>query len=95
VTLPPDGSEKIITVCGGDMYTCATGVDGVAVHGGQHPVFSAEGHWLVSGSQLMHRPSGTIRVLDDNASEALFTPTGDIIAGENNGDLVYFCRSAM
>lgn len=78
------------TCCNGH---CQTHAADVTIDGGKHASLSREGHWLVAGGTLAHLPSGETRVLDDAASEALFAPNGDVIVGEQTGDLVRFCRS--
>jgi hypothetical protein len=57
------------------------------------PDFDPEGHWIVAGSTLVHLPSGDVRVLNPKAAVALFTPDGDIIAGERDASLVRYCRT--
>jgi hypothetical protein len=59
----------------------------------RHLSISAEGHWFALGSQLRHEPSGEVRPFDDQATEAVFAPNGDIIAGELDASLVRFCRA--
>jgi hypothetical protein len=54
---------------------------------------SDEGHWHVRAGNLRHVPSGEERVFDSRATEAVFAPNGDIIAGEDDASLVRFCRS--
>jgi hypothetical protein len=54
---------------------------------------SDEGHWHVRGNTLRHVPSGEERVFDSLATEAVFAPNGDIIAGDGNANLIRFCRT--
>lgn len=64
---------------------------------GPHPRFSPDGSWVVGADQLFHIPSGDFRVLAAGAapdSPAIFTPSGDIIAGSPDGTLTQYCRSA-
>lgn len=79
------------TACCND--SCITQAGDLVIKGGKHASLSSEGHWLVSGGTLAHLPSGVTRVLDEAGSEALFAPNGDVIVGEENGDLVRFCRN--
>jgi WD40 repeat protein len=58
-----------------------------------YPAFSPEGNWVVAGPTLVHLPTGETRVFDADARVAIFTPEGDIIAGERSGDLARYCRS--
>jgi hypothetical protein len=78
------------TCCGG--FDCQTTFEGVTLNGGRHPRFSSEGHWLIAAGTLLHAPSGETRVLDEMASEALFAPNGDVIAGRTDGTIVRYCR---
>jgi hypothetical protein len=85
----PDGSILLVTC---DDTECSS--SGLAwTHGGRHLSVSAEGQWLALGGKLLHTPSGEQRTFDEMASEAIFAPNGDIIAGERDGSLVRFCRS--
>lgn len=46
------------------------------------------------GGTLLHLPSGQHVVLDDDATDATFAPTGDLIVGEGRGGVVArYCRS--
>ncbi len=63
-----------------------------------HPAFSSEGHWLVSGSTLLHLPSGKVVSLAAPSSSAsiataIFAPNGDIIAGFDDLSVTRYCRS--
>jgi hypothetical protein len=58
------------------------------------PSYSPEGHWMVAGGTLLHRPSGEARVFDPAAGVALFAPNGDIIAGDSDLTLTRYCRVA-
>jgi hypothetical protein len=42
---------------------------------------------------LLHEPSGEVRMLDADATVALFAPNGDVINGRREGSLARFCRS--
>ncbi len=57
-----------------------------------HPRVSAEGHWIASGGALFHEPSGDRRMLDNDATVAIFAPNGDVITGHEDGSLSRFCR---
>ena len=57
------------------------------------PSYSPEGHWMVAGGTLLHRPSGSTRVFDPVADVALFAPNGDIIAGDPDLTMTRYCRS--
>jgi hypothetical protein len=54
---------------------------------------SDEGHWHLRAGILRHVPSGEERVFDSLATEAVFAPNGDIIAGEDDATLIRFCRN--
>lgn len=58
----------------------------------RHPRFSTDGHWIVSGGTLLHVPSGDVRIYNEDVSEALFTPGGDIIAGDRDANILRYCR---
>lgn len=73
--------------------SCQTQFGKLVIPGGKHASLSREGHWLVTGGNLVHLPSGELSILDADASEALFAPNGDVIVGEKTGDLVRFCRN--
>lgn len=93
----PSGGPYLVTVCTSDEgCRSSLGTRGLAglgsTQGGSHPRFSSEGHWIVSGGKLLHLPTDAARTYDENATEALFAPNGDIIAGERDGSLVRFCR---
>jgi WD40 repeat protein len=60
---------------------------------GRHARFSPEGHWLVSGGRVLHVPTGALVEYAIDASDAVFAPNGDIIAGANDGSLVRYCQS--
>ncbi|HEX2869737.1 MAG TPA: hypothetical protein VHP33_00750 [Polyangiaceae bacterium] len=83
----------------GDVYQveCANDACGAAgiswpQPGGKHLAVSPEGQWVALGGKVRHLPSGEERVFDEAASEAVFAPNGDIIAGERDATLVRFCR---
>ena len=75
--------------CGGE---CQTRVGELLITGGQHASLSREEHWLVSGRTLAHLPSMTTQTLPVPVTESIFAPNGDIITGDENGNLVRFCR---
>ncbi|HEX6766601.1 MAG TPA: hypothetical protein VF103_14005 [Polyangiaceae bacterium] len=92
IYLDPDHAQP--TVCCNDgCETSFASAGGKTLSGGRHPRFSRENHWVVSGGTLLHLPSGETRSFDPEATEALFAPNGDVIAGEHDGSLVRFCRS--
>jgi hypothetical protein len=92
LTRAPDGS-LVATSCNYAVGSCAAaGVVWSKAEGGKHLSISAEGHWYALGGQLRHQPSGEQRLLDDAATETIFTPNGDVIVGEQDGNLVRFCR---
>jgi hypothetical protein len=61
---------------------------------GEKVRYSPEGHWLVSNNQAFHIPSGAVLDYAPAATVAVFSPEGDIIAGEADGSLVRYCRSS-
>ena len=77
---------------GGDVSECRTTISGTTLTGGRHPRLSSEQHWLVAAGTLLHLPSGETRAFDENVSEALFAPNGDVIAGRMDGTVVRYCR---
>jgi hypothetical protein len=95
---PPDGGPYyLVTVCDPDppcRYTIHESTLGVleSAEGGRHPRYSSEGHWIVSAGKLVNTVYGTVHNYDENATEAIFAPNGDVIAGERDGSLVRFCR---
>lgn len=97
IEVSPDGSTLVDTRCDSSPG-CRSSLRGQpgAFRGmtARHPRFSNEGHWVVAGGTLLHLPSGETRVYDEQASEALFAPNGDIIAGLNDASLVRYCRRA-
>lgn len=64
------------------------------------PRFSDEGHWVVGGATLLHLPTGTVRSYFPDAQVskypaaqvATFAPNGDIIAGDEKGNITRYCR---
>jgi hypothetical protein len=56
------------------------------------PRFSDEGHWVVGGATLIHLPTGTVRSYFPGAQVAIFAPNGDIIAGDEKGNITRYCR---
>ena len=104
VQFSPDGATLLVTACGdfltGSCHSTRYDVEtGTPV--GQLPGLSArraryspEGHWVVSGNDLVHVPTG--RLVSDAfpEGETLFAPNGDIIAGDRGGALVRYCRSS-
>jgi hypothetical protein len=91
VHLDPDHAQPTTCSVGNDCQTVLG--NGKTLSGGRHPRFSSDGHWIVAAGTLLHLPSGETRAFDANATEALFAPNGDVIAGETDGSLVRFCRS--
>lgn len=105
VQFSPDGKEVIITTAGDgiddDVYSSVrhnaiTGqtIANVPQLSGDRVRYSPEQHWLVSRNFALHLPSGSLFELSGRTTEALFTPQGDIIAGEADGSLVRYCRSS-
>ena len=90
LTRAPDGSLVPVSCM---EYACQNGDTYSETMGGRHLDISAEGHWHVLGRELHHLPSGERRVFDELATEAVFAPNGDLIAGERDASLVRFCRS--
>lgn len=103
VDYAPDGNAVVITRCtdhGPDSclsarYDARTG----APIGGTLPEltgdrarYSPEGHWLVSKNRALNLNTGRLLEYANDAKVALFTPEGDIIAGESDGSLVRYCR---
>jgi WD40 repeat protein len=103
VQFSPDASEVAVTRCARNTeLVCRTqrhaAADGHLLGDatgllGQRARYSPEGHWLVSDNHLLHLPTGLLLELAPAAAEALFTPDGDVIAGEADGALVRYCRS--
>lgn len=84
------GGHMYQVVCAND--TCnAAGISWPAP-GGRHLAVSGEGQWVALGGKARHLPSGEERLFDEAATEAVFAPNGDIIAGERDATLVRFCR---
>jgi hypothetical protein len=102
----PDGVDTVISRgCEqvfdelGETHACVTELRSTRFPGGvlrdlsaPFPSFSPEAHWVVAGPRLRHLPSGDSRELDARARVAIFTPSGDIIAGERDGSLARYCR---
>ena len=87
-----DGETLIHTECA-TAHDCTTNAAGMELRGGAHASLSAEEHWLVSGNQLLHRPSGKQLVLDGPITEATFAPNGDLYVGETDRTVAHYCRS--
>lgn len=87
-----DGETLIHTECA-STGGCTTDVAGTVLSGGAHASLSPEEHWLVSGNQLLHRPSGKQLVLDGPIAEATFAPNGDLFVGETDRTVARYCRS--
>lgn len=105
VQFSPDGKEVVITQPADDVdetvyhsvrHDALTGITiaDVPQLTGDRVRYSPEQHWLVSRNRALHVPSGTTFELAALSTEALFTPQGDIIAGEHDGSLVRYCRSS-
>ena len=71
----------------GDLLADASGLSAPRAR------YSPEGHWLLSGNHLLHVPTARLIEYTADAREALFTPNGDIIAGQNDGSLVRYGRT--
>jgi hypothetical protein len=105
VQFSPDGNEVLITRCqslsGAGCYSARHATAGGALLGqllglsGRRARYSPEGHWVVSGNDLLHVPSGQLLSDSFPDGEALFAPNGDIIAGEGDGSLVRYCRASQ
>jgi WD40 repeat protein len=104
VDFRPDGQEIVVTRCPYDssVEPCASARFAVPDGASLGPVpglegdrarYSPEGHWLVSGSRALHVPSGSSVEVAPAARVSTFTPSGDIIAGMSDGELVRYCRS--
>jgi hypothetical protein len=105
--LSPDGSDYVVSSgCKqvfddlGETYSCRTqlgstrfGEPSVPELTAPFPSFSPEGHWLAAGPTLIHLPTRETVVVDPDARVSIFTPEGDIIAGERDGSLARFCRT--
>lgn len=104
VEFSPDGQEIVVTRCPDDStvpcvserFAVLDGTSRGSVPGleGDRARYSPEGHWLVSGGRALHVHSGASVEVAPDARVATFTPSGDIIAGMNDGALVRYCRSA-
>lgn len=105
--LSPDGSDRVVSSgCQqvfddlGETHSCRTELRSTRFGNriipeltAPFPSFSPEGHWLAAGPTLMHLPSRETVVVDPNARVSVFTPEGDVIAGERDGSLARFCRT--
>jgi hypothetical protein len=104
VQLSPDSQQLVLTECnfavGRECRSARYSSQDASLLGeapglsGRHARFSPEGHWLVSGSRVLHVPTGALVDYAIDASEAVFAPNGDIITGASDGSLVRYCRSA-
>jgi WD40 repeat protein len=98
VELGPEGAGMLLTWCGpggpcrtfwkrdGDWTPLPPALDAPA------PRFSEEGHWVVGGATLLHLPTGTVRSYFSVAQVATFAPNGDIVAGDEKGNISRYCR---
>jgi hypothetical protein len=93
VYLEPRHGIRTTCCASGSVDECRTTLSGATLIGGRHPRLSNEGHWLIAAGALLHAPSGETRMLDETASEALFAPNGDVIAGRTDGSVVRYCRT--
>jgi len=62
---------------------------------GEGPSFSPGGRWIVGGDTLIDLRSGKTQTIAPGASESLFAPNGDIIAGGRDGSLTRYCRAPI
>jgi WD40 repeat protein len=91
VTVSCDGQTVIRTTC--KPQNCDTEVGNYLLsHVARHAALSPEEHWLVSGSLLIHLPTGGAIAYDPKATEAVFAPNGDVIVGEEHGVVARYCR---
>jgi hypothetical protein len=103
VQFSADAQQLVVTACnyavGGECRSARYSSHDASLLGeapglsGRHARFSPEGHWLVSGGRVLHVPTGALVDYAIDASEAVFAPNGDIIAGANDGSLVRYCQS--
>ncbi len=101
VVFSPDGSELIVTRCeelvrdcSSYRYAVADGqlLGSVPALAGPAVRYSPEGHWLVSGETLLHLPTGASMTFGTGVTAALFSSSGDILAGAEDGSLLRYCR---
>ena len=59
---------------------------------GEQVRYSPDGNWLISKGDLVYLPTGAAAKLPAEPQVAVFTPEGDIIAGELDGSLVRYCQ---
>ena len=101
VAYSPDGSEVVVASCGDEepcqlaRYDAQSGdkLGDLPQLSAARARYSPEGHWIISGGQIQHLPSGKVLTYDAEAKVGVFASNGDIIAGEPDGSLVRYCRS--
>jgi hypothetical protein len=101
VRFAPGEKEFLVSRCENEKPYCAHSlysVDTGASRGelplrARRPSFSPGGRWVVAGDTLLDLPAGRASTMvAPGASESIFAPNGDIIAGGVDGSLTRYCR---
>jgi WD40 repeat protein len=107
VVVVPNGREAIVSrcsltafdaqhlglSCSHDVYTVGGRLAGTLLPlNSAWPDFTDGGDWIVSGWQVLYRPTKTWSPIGVNLTVTAFAPNGDIIAGADDGALVRLCR---
>lgn len=97
VEFSPDGKELLASggcECEATRYEALTGevLDRVPEISGR-PSYSPDGAWIVARGRLVHLASRSVIEYAPDATTAVFTAQGRIVAAEADGSLVLYCRS--
>jgi WD40 repeat protein len=105
VAFSPDGALIVVSHCQyqwSDVESCPStrllrAADGTVVRDfgatlHRRPSFSRDGHWLVSGDQLVQLATGVVAPLGVQARLSAFVAGDDIAAAGRDGELFLLCR---
>lgn len=86
--------DELSLYCRHDLYTAGGRFVQTLPLNADWPDFSADGDLVLSGPNLLYRPSGRVTSLSPEITAAAFAPNADIIAGTSEGALLRLCRRA-
>jgi WD40 repeat protein len=97
VEFSPDGKEVLAAdncECAPTRYDALTGneLEPVPEISGR-PSYSPDGTWIVAQGRLVHLATRNVIDYAPDATAAVFTAQGRIVAAEADGSLVLYCRS--